>query len=394
VTRIYPGTKAETSGLQVGDVILALDGNDVTARRQEDADVLARMIRQYKIGTEAVFSLWRDGKKIDLTVTLETQPTPAGELPYWEDDKLEFEVREVAFDDRIRLQLAPSAKGVLVASVVRAGWAYLAGLHPDDLVAEVDGKKVTSIDEVRQERDAAAGRALVKRYADTIVSVELVVVVKTGGERGSQSREVKRETNGTMIAGNGLTVTSLSLIDPRAAAGGRAAEGPETEFKEVKLRLADNSEVAAQVILKDSDLDLAFIAPESAAAAAGHTFAFVKLENAADATVLGNYYEITRMPKTLQRTPIVQMSTVVGMIERPRRFVLVTEQTPGCPVFDAQGKVLGLSVYYSSGGRQVANMILPAADVADMANQAMLAKPDAPGKAAAAEVAPAEQPKT
>jgi hypothetical protein len=56
--------------------------------------------------------------------------------------------------------------------------------------------------------------------------------------------------------------------------------------------------------------------------------------------------------------------------------------------------VLGLSVYYSSGGRQVANMILPAADVAEMAKQAMLAKPDAPGKAAANDAAPAEQPKT
>ena len=162
----------------------------------------------------------------------------------------------------------------------------------------------------------------------------------------------------------------------------------------MKLRLADNSEVAAQVILKDSDLDLAFIAPESAEAAAGHTFAFVKLEDAAEATVLGNYYELTRMGKVLQRTPIVQMSTVVGMIERPRRFVLVTEQTPGCPVFDPQGKILGLSVYYSSGGRQVANMILPAADVADMAKQAMLVRPDAPAKAAANETAPAERPKT
>jgi serine protease Do len=174
VTRIYPGTKAETSGLQVGDVILALDGNEVTARRQEDADVLPRMIRQYKIGTEAVFSLWRDGKKIDLPVVLETQPTPAGELPYWEDDKLEFEVREVAFDDRIRLQIPPTAKGVLVAAVVRAGWAYLAGLHPDDLLIEVDGKKVTNIEEVRQERDAAAARGaewlvlLVQRRGETL----------------------------------------------------------------------------------------------------------------------------------------------------------------------------------------------------------------------------------
>ena len=39
-------------------------------------------------------------------------------------------------------------------------------------------------------------------------------------------------------------------------------------------------------------------------------------------------------------------------------------------------------------------LILPAADVADMAKQAMLVKPDAPAKAAVNETAPAEPPKT
>ena len=66
LTRIYPGTQAESAGLRVGDVVLALDGAPVTARRPEDTDLLARQIRQYKPGTPAVFTLWRDGQKLAL----------------------------------------------------------------------------------------------------------------------------------------------------------------------------------------------------------------------------------------------------------------------------------------------------------------------------------------
>ena len=242
--------------------------------------------------------------------------------------------------------------------------------------------------------EAVAGRNLVKRYADTIVSVEMVVLVKAGGARGGQSREVKREVNGTVISPSGLTVTSLSLIDPSAAAGGGrgGADVPETEFKEVKLRLADNSEVLARVVLKDADLDLAFIVPESEAAA-GRQFPFVKLDEAAEAAVLGSYAEITRVPKTLQRVPIVQMSTIVGIIEKPRRYFLVSQQSFGCPVFDLQGRVLGISLVYSSGGRQVGAVVLPAADVAEMAKQAAAVKLEPVEKIITDVVKPAEEPK-
>src|SRR5262249_41376424 len=50
LTRVYPGTKAEEAGLRVGDVIVAIDGAEVPARRPEDTDVLARQIRQYPAG--------------------------------------------------------------------------------------------------------------------------------------------------------------------------------------------------------------------------------------------------------------------------------------------------------------------------------------------------------
>jgi len=155
ITRIYPGTEAEKAGLRVGDILLDLDGVPIPAQRPEDSEVLARQIRQYKIGSSAVISLWREGARIDLPVTLEVQPKPPAEMPLWEDEKLEFEVRDIAFDDRTRLQLSPTATGALVSTTTPAGWAELAGLHGDDLVLTAGGTTITTVADLHRARDEA-----------------------------------------------------------------------------------------------------------------------------------------------------------------------------------------------------------------------------------------------
>lgn len=155
VTRVYAGTDADKAGLLVGDVLLDLDGIPIAERRAEDSEVLAKLIRQYKIGSTATITLWRGGKSIDVPVTLEEQPKPAAEMPLWEDEKLEFEVRELAFSDRARLQLAPTIKGVLVSTTTPAGWAELAGLHGDDLIVAAGGVPVSSVDDLRKSRGEA-----------------------------------------------------------------------------------------------------------------------------------------------------------------------------------------------------------------------------------------------
>jgi len=152
VTRVFAGTDADKAGLQVGDVLLDLDGVAIAERRSEDREVLERQIRQYKIGSSATITLWRDGKTMDVPVTLEEQPKPAAEMPLWEDEKLEFEVRDLAFGDRARLQLDPSAKGVLVSTTTPAGWAELAGLHGDDLIVAAGGIPVSNVDDLRNSR--------------------------------------------------------------------------------------------------------------------------------------------------------------------------------------------------------------------------------------------------
>jgi serine protease Do len=174
LTRIYPGTKAESAGLRVGDVIVAIDGADVPARRPEDTDVLARQIRQYKNNAQAVFTLWRDGQKMEVPVTLEQQPVPPAEMPRTQDLQLEFTARDIAFDDRVRLQLPTTTKGVFVESAVPAGWAALGGLRADDVIEMAGDTPVTTVAELTRAREQATASEkawwvlLVRRRGQTL----------------------------------------------------------------------------------------------------------------------------------------------------------------------------------------------------------------------------------
>lgn len=255
------------------------------------------------------------------------------------------------------------------------------------------------------EAEAATGRALAKRYADTIIGVELVVTLKVKmGDREMPPREQRVDVNGTLINANGLTVTTLAEVDPQTAFEMMKAAQPAArlellgaDFKEVKLRLADGTEIPAKFVLKDADLDLAFMAPDSAAAdSAKREFAHVNLEEAAEGALLKDYFMVTRAPKVLQRVPIVRESEIIGIVEKPRRIFLVSEQALGAPVFDLEGHVLGISLQHFANGRRTGLVVLPAADIAEMAKQALAAKPAAAPLPSAdtSEAKPAETPKS
>jgi len=247
------------------------------------------------------------------------------------------------------------------------------------------------------ESEAKAGRAIVKRYADAVVSVELVVSMDVSMNGHSlPSRETRRATSGTVVSPAGLTVAALSSLDPhsemdRVRAAVRSAVGAaahsmtlgEAQFKEVKLRLGDGTEVPARMVLKDPDNDLAFIAPE-AGAAPGRVFFAVDLSKEAKAEVLAPYFDISRSSKELQRIPMVDATTIGGIVERPRRLYLLTIESIGCPVFNGQGDVLGICVRYINNGEAVRSMVMPAGQVAEIAKQAAVAAAKPPAEPAPA----------
>ena len=99
---------------------------------------------------------------------------PPAELPRWPDLQLEFTAREIAFDDRVRLQLSPSTTGVMVESAVPAGWAALGGLRSDDVIQKAGDTPIASVEDLKRAREAATGSGkawwvlLVRRRGQTL----------------------------------------------------------------------------------------------------------------------------------------------------------------------------------------------------------------------------------
>jgi putative serine protease PepD len=69
IAEVRAGTPAERAGLESGDVVTAIDGDEVTS-----ADELRRSIDAQKPGDEVELTVQRDGETETVTVTLGTRP--------------------------------------------------------------------------------------------------------------------------------------------------------------------------------------------------------------------------------------------------------------------------------------------------------------------------------
>ena len=82
-------------------------------------------------------------------------------------------------------------------------------------------------------------------------------------------------------------------------------------------------------------------------------------------------------PNRCSVVPEVHASTIEAIVKAPRSFFIPDGFVTGCPVLDVQGRVLGLCLAQMVDGRPTltgghpSGIILPAADVADQARQAL-----------------------
>jgi serine protease Do len=153
LSQVFPNTPAERAGMQAGDLLFRIDGQIIQAYRPEDVEVFGNMIKQYRVDSTVGFEVWRDGQKIDLNATLDKRPTPANELPEYEDEELEYTVRELSFGDRVFLRIESEDHALLVENVESAGWASLAGLRQGDLLLRVNGTEVHGVEQMNEVMD-------------------------------------------------------------------------------------------------------------------------------------------------------------------------------------------------------------------------------------------------
>lgn len=241
----------------------------------------------------------------------------------------------------------------------------------------------------QDQRDAM--RAVASKWQDAIVNVRVSLKVRMSmGGREVQSMDDTVEAVGTVIDPSGLTVMSLTSLDPGAMMSrimGGAAQGAEkmsivSEPTDVRIRLSDGRELPASIVLRDQDLDLAFLRPTAKPAS---PLIAINLADAGAPAILEDLVVLGRLGRVGGWAPSAMLYSVAAMMEKPRTFfVLNGPAGTGMPAFQANGKVAGLltirqidpgrmSMFGMMGGTEGAGVIavvLPAADVREIAAQA------------------------
>lgn len=141
VTNVVPDTAADKAGLQQGDIILEVNGEDI-----EDREDLRNQIGLMKPGTEIEITIWRDMEKRDYTVELGTRDG-IGQLSQKTSDIMkELGMSVTELNSEIAQKYGyEDTQGVVISSVEYNSPAAQAGLQPGVKIAEVDRQQVNTL---------------------------------------------------------------------------------------------------------------------------------------------------------------------------------------------------------------------------------------------------------
>jgi len=174
VNVVHAGSPAARAGIRRDDLLLAIkrtsgpgadappvdlkDGADEAGFRghfsgsEGTADApwsprrnaLVRLLEALDVGTTYELELWRDGASKTLSLTVELSPRDVDSALKQKDEATGLTVKELTYEVREALHLAPDAPGVLICAVEDGMAAFQARIAVNELIREMDGVGVES----------------------------------------------------------------------------------------------------------------------------------------------------------------------------------------------------------------------------------------------------------
>jgi serine protease Do len=149
VTQVEPDSPGSKAGLEIGDVVTAINGNKIS-----DAAELQVIVGQNTPGTKLELTVLRDGKTETVPVTLTALGKGPNEASADEGAgqgkaRWGIGVADLTPDVRDQLQAPRELHGAVIERVAPGSSADNAGLQQGDIILEVNRKKVHSADEVK-----------------------------------------------------------------------------------------------------------------------------------------------------------------------------------------------------------------------------------------------------
>ena len=187
VADVDPLGPAAAAGFAPGDVIVAVNGEPVHARFEEDLPLVLKRVADLPIGSPATFSVRRGEETQDIAVVTMEESDYKGE---------EVEFAEWGFTAAdltpaiVQAARLPSSRGIVIAGVEVGTVAAESGLRQGDIVLSVDGEEIANLAEFQERYDAIndAGKRLVlldvKRGA--LTRFELLKL-EPGAENGDEA---------------------------------------------------------------------------------------------------------------------------------------------------------------------------------------------------------------
>lgn len=187
---VEPGSPAEKAGLKGGDVISAINGNPV-----KSGNDLVNPIAAAPLGSKVKITYYRDRQQKETSATVEDRthvfPNTAGRVNNTPDDSApaEFGLRvESLTPEKAQRVGVEAQKGVLVTEVEPTSFADDVGFNPGDVISEVNGQSVSSVDEYRKAvsklkpGENVVFKVLRRSPTDRVMTVFLPGVVPSDGK--------------------------------------------------------------------------------------------------------------------------------------------------------------------------------------------------------------------
>ncbi|MCC6484035.1 MAG: trypsin-like peptidase domain-containing protein [Armatimonadetes bacterium] len=232
---------------------------------------------------------------------------------------------------------------------------------------------------------ADQARDILNKVAPAVVSVRTATKTTMAMEgRQADKIDQESESTGCVVSPDGLTAVSLTGIDPYSSYGDMFASmgddfrvDVQSEISDIKLRFNNGTEVPAEVVIRDKDLDIAFVRPKKKLAA---PVPFVDLSASGDAEILDSTLVVTRFGKQNRWETMASVARIRAVFTKPRRMFLLQEmgdraqESLGSLAMSQEGKTLGVILLrrLPAMGKNRPNaflIVLPAKDVMTVAKQ-------------------------
>lgn len=169
VQTVEPGKPADKAGIQHGDIVTEVDGKPIANNR-----ALIDYISYLPVGSKVSVTVLRNGQKKTLSATTAQRPDDSEKTAEADSspaepvrNKLGMSVADLTPQLRQNFGIPETTRGIVVTDVKEVSAAGEANVNEGDVISEVQGEQITSVEQFRAALDRIRSGQTIRMYVTT-----------------------------------------------------------------------------------------------------------------------------------------------------------------------------------------------------------------------------------